>query len=585
MTKALLRLFFAAVLAILLALSVSAEEGDKYTIVLDPGHGGHDPGTTVGTRYESEYNYDVALLLKERLEAHGSFEVILTRGRNEYKNYLHRALVAEKADADILISLHFNSNSALDPTLNGVEVLASVLDEWSPDYLANGILTSVSKKCGLRNGGIKKERDTGDSRGVYYWNEEIGWDVPGVKTARVSDYYSMISWGTKLGFPAIIIEHAYLSNRSDLAFCDSKDGLRLLAEADAEAIIAYYTGHTHEFESSVDRRANCCLEGISSVRCTLCGYRKSVTRTPSDPAVHAWTTDSRQVTCTSDGYVKRECQISRNLSEKGLDYIAVHRETEVISSTGHAMVTQVDTAASHGTDGIFRQVCSTCGWVYEKVTPGDPHIYERLSMTEATCTSDGTEVFECTICGDTYENVTSATGHDYVSGNEPLTCASDGTKEYTCTLCGDVISEGVEVPPHKTELKIDRVPTCEEDGLRRMVCTVCGYTEDQVIAKTGHAFDEGKTVTEADYFAEGLIKFTCKNDKSHIKEEIIPKKPGGEMIIVGASAGCVLLLGLIVMPFIILGRKRLRRISEESAETLEAVETESEKEVSEKETV
>lgn len=585
MSRKLLRLILAAVLVSLFALSVSADGGDRYTIVLDPGHGGHDPGTTVGTRYESEYNYDIALLLKEKLEENGNFEVILTRSRNEYKNYLHRALVAEKADADILISLHFNSNAALDPTLNGVEVLASVLDEWSPDNLSNAILNSMSKKCGLRNGGIKKQKDTGDSRGVYYWNEEIGWDVPGVRANRVTDYYSMISWGTKLGFPSIIVEHAYLSNKSDCAFADSKDGLQRMAEAEAEAIINYYTGHTHVFEKSVDRRANCCLEGISSEKCTLCGYRRNITRIPADPSVHAWTVDSKKVTCTSDGYVKRECQISRNLSEKGLDYIAVHRETEVISSTGHAMVTQIDTEASHGVNGIFRQVCSTCGWVYEVVTPGDPHVYERIAFTEVSCTSDGVETFECTVCGDTYDVVTASAGHNYVSGNEPLTCASDGTKEYTCTVCGDVISEGVEVPPHKTELKIDRVPTCEEDGLRRMVCTVCGHTEDQVLTKTGHAFDEGKTVTEADYFAEGLSRFTCKNDKDHVREEVLPKKPGGEWIITGAVAGVVVLLALIVLPFVILGRKRLKAISAESAEALEEIETESTEEVSEKETV
>ena len=71
-------------MAVLLSVSVSASEDEKIVIVLDPGHGGHDPGTTVGTRYESEYNYDVALLLKDKLEKTGKFEVHLSRARNEY---------------------------------------------------------------------------------------------------------------------------------------------------------------------------------------------------------------------------------------------------------------------------------------------------------------------------------------------------------------------------------------------------------------------------------------------------------------------------------------------------------------------
>ena len=110
MAKKLFFILFAAVLLVALTLSVSADGEEVYTVVLDPGHGGHDPGTDVGTRYESEYNYDVALLLKAKLEAGGNFKVILTRNRSEYKKYLERALVADKANADLLVSLHFNSN-------------------------------------------------------------------------------------------------------------------------------------------------------------------------------------------------------------------------------------------------------------------------------------------------------------------------------------------------------------------------------------------------------------------------------------------------------------------------------------------
>ena len=255
--KIILRFAVALMLMCLMALSASAAE--KVTVVLDPGHGGSDPGTTVGTRYESEYNYDVAVLLKGYLEETGQFQVYMTRGRDEYKKYLARALVAENVGADILISLHFNSNPALDPSLNGVEVLASVLGEWSPDALSESICASISSATGLNNGGVIKKADTGDERGIYYWNDELGWDIPGVKTSRKSDYYSMISWGTKLGFPAIIVEHAYLSSPSDLAYCDKPGSLEKMARAEADAIIKYFTGHTHSYVESCDRLANCSL--------------------------------------------------------------------------------------------------------------------------------------------------------------------------------------------------------------------------------------------------------------------------------------------------------------------------------------
>ncbi len=557
MKKAIL-LIIAVVMTALLAVSVSAEGEEKIVVVLDPGHGGHDPGTTVGTRYESEYNYDVALLLKDKLEETGKFEVYLTRARSEYKVYLLRAAVADKYDADILLSLHFNSNPALDPTLNGVEVLASVLDEWCPRTLAESICASMSKKCGLKNGGIVRKYDTGDSRGVYYWNEEIGWDIPGVGVGRVSDYYSMIAWGTKLGFPSIIVEHAYLSNPSDLALCDSKDGLEMMAQAEADAIIKHYTGHTHTYGAeSCDRRANCCLGGVYSRKCTVCGHRTDVRHTEPAPQVHAWTVESRSVTCTADGYVNRECQISRNLSEKGYDYISIHRESETYPATGHALVTEVDTPASHAVDGLLREVCTNCGEVFDTVRYGDPHIYNMIDSVPVSCEEDGYEKYECSVCAHTYTDEYPATGHSYVSDGEVLTCASDGTKEYACEKCGDVMSENVELPPHSFELTEDTVPTCEVDGRKVWICKVCDLTDTEIIAALGHDYpEEGVEAISPTYFAKGETVYVCANDTMHRKIEEIPVKPGGIYIIIAAVSAVAVVVSVAVL--VVIGGKRHR---------------------------
>ena len=564
-------LALAVIFILALAFTVGAADGEVYTVVLDPGHGGSDPGTDVGTRYESEYNYDLALLLKKELEADGRFKVVLTRGKNEYKKYLERALVADKAGADLLVSMHFNSTLYSKNTVQGVEVFSSVLSEWSPDSLCISIAENMSKKCGLKNGGHKKQQDTGDSRGVYYWNEELGWDIPGVKSSRVSDYYSMISWGTKLGFPAIIVEHAYLSNPSDLALCDSESGLKLMAEAEAEAIIKYFTSHTHNYKKSTDRRANCCLGGVNSEKCTVCGHRRNITTTAVAPDVHGWTVDSRKVTCTSDGYVYRECQISRNLSEKGMANVKIHTQTETVSSPGHRMETLTDTKASHGVDGIFKEKCTVCGHVNEVVTEGDPHIYELTLSSPKSCTVNGRNVYKCTVCDDTYEVTIAAEGHNYVSGDEVLSCSSDGTKEYTCTVCGDVVSENIEVPSHKLVLTINSSPDCENDGLRRMTCTVCGYEKDQVLPKTGHDYDDGKVTSEADYFTEGMIHYVCRNDKSHTKDVTLPMKTGRNKIIAGIILGCTAATALIVLTLVLLARKKLKSIALEGAALLESM--------------
>lgn len=567
--KRIIFILLSAVMLVALSAAVSASD-DKIVIVLDPGHGGHDPGTTVGTRYESEYNYDVALYLKEELEKTGEFEVHLTRARDQYKVYLLRSEVAFNNDADLLLSLHFNSNPELDPTLNGVEVLASVLDEWYPKALAESICSSISQKCGLKNGGVLRKYDTGDARGVYYWNEEIGWDVPGTGVGRVSDYYSMIAWGTKLGIPSMIVEHAYLSSPSDRAFCDSADGLRLLAKAEAEALIKYFTGHTHTYgPETCDRRANCCIGGVYSKKCTQCGHRTDVRRTAVDPAVHAWTVESQQVTCTTDGYVNRECQISRNLSEKGYDHISIHRQNEYYPATGHALTVQIDTPASHAVDGLLRECCTNCGGVFDTVRYGDPHVFVNVESVAVTCEADGRDTYECTVCAYTYADAYTALGHQYESDGEPLTCASDGTKEYTCKRCGDVVSENIEVPPHTFELSETVEPTCEADGKTVVKCSVCALTEETVIPAIGHSYAaEGEERIAPTYFAEGLRVFVCENDEEHSRTEVIEKKPGGIFIIIAVVAAVVALTAGIALLTVKGARRRLAEIGDETAEVL-----------------
>lgn len=563
--KTLLKLLFTVLLITILATAVSAE--DKITVVLDPGHGGHDPGTIVGTRYESEYIDDVTALLKGYLEETGKFDVYLTRGVGEYKKYLNRALVADSVNADILISLHFNGGNY--PSKNGTEVLASVLDEWYPQTLASSICSAISKNCGLANGGVVRKLDTGDDRGIYYWHDEIGWDIPGVKTNRVSDYYSMIAWGTKLGFPSIIVEHAYLSNASDLAFCDSEGAMEKMARAEADAIISYYTGHTHTYgEVTVDRRANCCLEGVSSRKCTVCGHRTDVTRTPVDSAAHGWTTTSAQVTCTTDGYVKRECQISRNLSEKGLDHLTVHTETTVTPATGHNIVTEKEWAASHGVDGYKKEVCTACGEFWEYHTPGDPHVYEVTDSLDPTCTNSGYKTYLCSVCDHTYTDESEPLGHTFASDSEEISCAHSGTVTYTCTTCSEVVTETVDVPSHTWSLADKKDATCEEDGYEKMVCNVCGATDEVILTATGHDYGDGSLTKEAGFFSDGEMTFICKNDESHVKTETVPKTAGGILPIIAATSGVVLLLCAAAFLLIRGGKKRISDVADTASEVL-----------------
>ena len=82
----------------------------KYTIVVDAGHGGKDPGCIGkgGTR-EKDIVLSVARKLKTQLDANG-FKTYLTRSGDTYLKLAERAAIAEKKKADLFISLHANAN-------------------------------------------------------------------------------------------------------------------------------------------------------------------------------------------------------------------------------------------------------------------------------------------------------------------------------------------------------------------------------------------------------------------------------------------------------------------------------------------
>ena len=84
--------------------------GANRTIVIDPGHGGSNTGTTneLDRRFEKEFTLDWAKRLKPLLETNG-WTVFLTRASDVYVTNGYRVTFAEIHHADLFISLHFNS--------------------------------------------------------------------------------------------------------------------------------------------------------------------------------------------------------------------------------------------------------------------------------------------------------------------------------------------------------------------------------------------------------------------------------------------------------------------------------------------
>jgi N-acetylmuramoyl-L-alanine amidase len=109
-------------------------------IVLDPGHGGKDPGAQNAAYRlnEKDLALDVALRLRVLLEAAG-FEVIMTRDRDVYIPLERRPQIANRAGADLFISIHFNAVASSTP--EGMETFA-----FTPQFQASSKFAKPNRR-------------------------------------------------------------------------------------------------------------------------------------------------------------------------------------------------------------------------------------------------------------------------------------------------------------------------------------------------------------------------------------------------------------------------------------------------------
>ena len=88
-------------------------------IVIDAGHGGHDPGASAFGISEAELVLDVTLRLERLLQQQPGFEVVLTRKTNDYVSLEERTEIANRESADLFLSVH--ANASANAAARGVE--------------------------------------------------------------------------------------------------------------------------------------------------------------------------------------------------------------------------------------------------------------------------------------------------------------------------------------------------------------------------------------------------------------------------------------------------------------------------------
>lgn len=138
-------------------LTLSGVSLKNKKIVLDPGHGGMDKGTSFQDLYEKDISLKIAFYTKEYLEKQG-IRVYMTREEDKFLYLREISNYSNSLNPDMFISIHVNSNK--DISYNGIITYYYNQEEFQKDErikLADTIQKQVSKEKTWRDGGIRKQ--------------------------------------------------------------------------------------------------------------------------------------------------------------------------------------------------------------------------------------------------------------------------------------------------------------------------------------------------------------------------------------------------------------------------------------------
>lgn len=171
-----------------------AKKLDKWSIVVDPGHGGGDVGAPGyppdgGVLFESEVNLAVAKKLADKLASDGA-NAYLTRAYDYGVTLEQRAAYARNKAADRFISIHHNGSK--DQSINGTEVWICNGTGLVTSDMASRVYSELSRELGVGYRGVRTAYNNGE---------------PGA--------YSLLCLLRDMRIPAILTEASFISNPAE----------------------------------------------------------------------------------------------------------------------------------------------------------------------------------------------------------------------------------------------------------------------------------------------------------------------------------------------------------------------------------
>jgi N-acetylmuramoyl-L-alanine amidase len=223
-------------------------------VVIDAGHGGHDPGSpgADGETREKDVALKIALAVRDALLDGDTVRVALTRADDRFLVLAERREIARRLRADLFISIH--CDSAPNALARGASVYT--LSDTSSDRVA-AALAARENKADLING-VDLSRETNDVSSILI-------DLARRETMNVSSGFATIlqrELGAQISLkpefhkyaglmvlkapdvPSVLLETGYVSNPDDLALLTSSDYRRRLATGVRRAVEAHFARRT-----------------------------------------------------------------------------------------------------------------------------------------------------------------------------------------------------------------------------------------------------------------------------------------------------------------------------------------------------
>jgi len=238
-------------LVALLLLVCTASFSQKFKVTLDAGHGAHDYGAVYHGHIEKNITLAVVLKVGKILEKNSGIDVIYTRKTDVFIDLIERANIANRADANIFVSIHCNANknNAADGSETYVMGMSKNASNLEAAKRENAVVT-LEKDYKQKYEGFDPNHPE-SMIGLTLMQEEYldnSIALAGTIQNHFIDELDKKSRGVKQApymvlhkayMPRVLIEMGFISNPVEGAKLDSEEGQNEIAQTIANAIISY----------------------------------------------------------------------------------------------------------------------------------------------------------------------------------------------------------------------------------------------------------------------------------------------------------------------------------------------------------